>query len=54
MMQIRKSYQKPKLNQVRLIPEEAVLTACKNLGGPGGKGNKCPNLSSGCKTTAGS
>ncbi len=28
----RKPYQKPRLEQVRLVPEEAVLASCKYIG----------------------
>lgn len=31
----KKLYQKPEIKQVDLVPEEAVLTACKMLGSTG-------------------
>ena len=33
----RKSYQKPQIKQVNLVPEEAVLVGCKSPADPGGK-----------------
>jgi hypothetical protein len=53
-MPAKKPYQKPKLEQVSLIPEEAVLTACKANTGIGGKSDRCPPTSTGCKTDFGS
>jgi len=29
----KKPYQKPRLERVKLVPEEAVLTSCKTLAG---------------------
>ncbi|MEW5868422.1 MAG: hypothetical protein AB1894_04045 [Chloroflexota bacterium] len=34
----RKAYQKPRLEQVRLVPEEAVLSACKTADGGAASG----------------
>ena len=31
----RKPYRKPRIEQVKLVPEEAVLSACKTLSGGG-------------------
>lgn len=50
----RKTYLKPAINKVNLIPEEAVLTGCKTTGGTGGKNDRCPPVSGGCKTDSGS
>ncbi len=36
----RKNYQKPQINQVNLIIEEAVLQACKTGAGQVGRGGK--------------
>jgi len=33
-MQVRKSYIKPRVEQVRLVPEETVLGGCKTDGYP--------------------
>ena len=50
----RKNYQKPQINQVNLIIEEAVLQACKGSAGDaaGKKGAGCAVAQ--CKTTIGS
>ncbi len=39
----RKNYKKPQINQVNLVIEEAVLQACKTIGGDtsGKKGAGC-------------
>ena len=37
----KKNYQKPEINQVKLVPEEAVLLGCKRADGIGGKTDKC-------------
>ena len=37
----RKSYRKPQINKVKLVPEEAVLLGCKRADGTGGKDNGC-------------
>jgi len=34
----KRPYSRPVIEQVRLIPEEAVLAACKSPGGGGGPG----------------
>lgn len=36
----RRHYRKPKLEQVQLLPEEAVLTACKQPNNPCQPGSK--------------
>jgi hypothetical protein len=43
----RRRYQKPKLESVRLVTEEAVLTFCKTAGSAGSYGgpNLCQNPS---------
>lgn len=33
--QVKKKYEKPSLTEVKLKPEEALLTGCKTPGGPG-------------------
>jgi len=42
----KKAYKKPEVEQVKLVPEEAVLGACKNPGWggctPPGHGGKSP------------
>ena len=37
-MQIRKSYIKPRIERVSLVPEETVLGGCKNPDAPDGGG----------------
>jgi hypothetical protein len=46
----RKLYRKPQLNKVKLVPEEAVLTACKVIQNEAGaSGSKChSNINQGC------
>ena len=44
----RHPYRKPELEQVRLLADEAVLTACKNPTSPG------KNEPAGCKAGTGS
>ncbi len=53
---IRKKYQKPVINQVNLVPEEAVLTACKlGQAGENKGGNKiCGHGSLKCPDASGS
>jgi len=50
----RKNYKKPQINQVNLVIEEAVLAACKTIGGDtnGKKGAGCTVQQ--CRTTTGS
>jgi|GEM_PF-3057471 len=38
--QSRKSYVKPKIEQVNLVAEEAVLQSCKSPGAGGGPGTR--------------
>jgi len=38
---LRKPYVKPKIERVRLVPEEAVLAACKGFGGEGPTSPTC-------------
>jgi hypothetical protein len=38
---MKKTYEKPKVTRVALKPEEAVLTACKTIAGPGPMQNPC-------------
>lgn len=48
---LRRGYQKPAVEQVRLIAQEAVLAECKNTGQTGPTGgdcavmSQCPNVS---------
>jgi hypothetical protein len=50
----KKTYKKPKVTQVKLEMEEAVLQACKHFDGDStGKGNKTCGTNS-CKMTYGS
>lgn len=50
----KKTYNKPKITQVKLEMEEAVLQACKHFNGDStGKGNKTCGTNS-CKLTFGS
>lgn len=52
--EVRKHYQKPKINQVDLVIDEAVLTNCKfNDSDPAGKNTKGCNFAA-CKYTQGS
>jgi hypothetical protein len=50
MQQGRKPYRKPEVQRVALRPEEAVLGACKAIGGTvgGGTGDTCSVVS--CQT----
>lgn len=51
----RRPYSKPEIEQVQLIPEEAVLTSCKtSTGGPGRPGVGCAVAPKHCKNTLGS
>jgi len=46
----KKSYKKPQLQEIKLLPEEAVLTSCKcGIIAAG----KCNNVSGGTKATSG-
>ena len=45
----RKTYEKPKLSQVALRPEEAVLGNCKTMGVAGPAESDCTSLG-GCMT----
>lgn len=40
----RKPYQKPKMEQVRLVPEQAVLSICKNAISAGPSSNDCTDV----------
>ena len=48
---VRKQYKKPKLSQVKLEVEEAVLTACKNPTAFGKDATGCKPTTSGCQKT---
>lgn len=37
----KKLYQKPEIQEVKLVPEEAVLTACKTTSGRGTTTRSC-------------
>ncbi|UCC94338.1 MAG: hypothetical protein JSW40_05870 [Candidatus Omnitrophota bacterium] len=50
----KRAYKKPDIRKVELVPQEAVLMGCKRSNGQGGKNNRCPPVSGGCKTTSGS
>ena len=50
----RKNYQKPQIDQVNLVIEEAVLQACKASAGAPGKGTKTCSISPCKKGTFGS
>jgi len=41
MKNIKKSYSKPQIKKVKLIPEEAVLGTCKNDLGAGPNQSQC-------------
>ena len=43
----KKPYKKPQLQEVKLVPEEAVLTACKTANGLAGGTRTC-RTSRGC------
>jgi len=55
-MQVRKSYIKPRIEQVRLVAEETVLGGCKFEGAPGGAGDlsSCTTSAAPCGTEPGS
>lgn len=43
---VKKTYTKPQIKQVNLVPEEAVLLGCKSTADPSAKvagGNNCGN-----------
>lgn len=45
----KKSYRRPQISRVKLVPEEATLAVCKEAGGATGLGsNKCLSLGT-CK-----
>ena len=47
----RKTYRKPQINQVKLVPEEAILAGCKAIG-TGSSASRlagdCPNEKQSC------
>lgn len=49
-MNAKKTYSKPVIASVNLIPDEAVLSGCKVTGtnGPGSTGGDCTPVSSPC------
>ncbi|MBU2063263.1 MAG: hypothetical protein KKF93_02590 [Candidatus Omnitrophica bacterium] len=53
-MEKKKAYRKPDISEIKLVPEETLLSGCKQVSGAGGKTNKCPPLGSGCKSDNGS
>ena len=46
----KQPYRKPQLEQVQLVPEEAVLAACKNSATPGKNDIACRPGTSACKS----
>jgi len=51
----RKQYNKPKLERVKLVAEEAVLTGCKVTStSPGPTGTRCTTTANKCRTQTGS
>lgn len=46
----RRPYRKPQLEKVGLVPEEAVLSACKVAQGPGPGTGRCNRPMPGCYT----
>jgi hypothetical protein len=40
----KRSYQKPQIKEVRLIPEEAVLANCKSATGTNSKSPRCRSI----------
>lgn len=44
----KKTYRKPQIKQVKLVPEEAVLTNCKTTGTGQNRNNDCSNPSQSC------
>lgn len=53
-MSKKKLYRKPEITQVKLVPEETMLSGCKQVGGAGGKSERCPPVAVSCKTDNGS
>ncbi|MBN2119700.1 MAG: hypothetical protein JW734_01415 [Candidatus Omnitrophica bacterium] len=54
-MMTKKTYQKPALSQVDLVPQEALLTGCKRSDGSNGKSESCPPVNPGkCSKDSGS
>jgi len=51
----RRQYGKPKIEEVKLVAEEAVLTGCKVTSTtPGPTGARCTTTSAKCRTQTGS
>lgn len=49
--QKRKDYKSPRIKRVKLIPEEAVIAACKR-GSGSGRGELCNRSTTGCTRSA--
>ncbi len=47
----KKTYTKPQINKVRLLPQEAVLTACKRADGPDSTAVPCASTGHRCATS---
>lgn len=51
----RRQYGKPKIEEVKLVAGEAVLTGCKVAStAPGPSGSRCTTTSTKCRTQTGS
>ena len=50
----RKCYNKPRLQKVKFMPEEVLLTACKNASTTTTKNSMCPPGNNACQKTEGS
>ena len=46
-IKVRRSYQKPRIKEVKLVPQEAVLATCKVNSGDAGPTSTCRNT--GCR-----
>lgn len=47
-MDKKRSYQKPEIKEIKLVPEEAVLAGCKITFTGAGGGTKCIEGAGGC------
>ncbi len=43
-MNLKKSYQKPVVNKIKLMPEDAVLATCKGPIGTNSSSSRCRNV----------
>ncbi|MCK4994624.1 MAG: hypothetical protein KAS13_06230 [Candidatus Omnitrophica bacterium] len=53
-MVTKKPYRKPEITQIKLVPEETMLSGCKQVSGAGGKTERCFPVTGACKIDSGS